>query len=397
MKIFNKKHTDLLYFFLFGFVIFSPFCTVLLMDFLHFPFFLPELLVIPFCFLLKKYIRTIRISELNVLSAGMIVLLLLIFGILYEQFPISEMLSTCRSWFYLLIFYFAFRKDNAITNEQLLYLSIGALISWLIVARFNFNTILRNSISNQGEMCIYGAMLLVPLFISLTMSMKRYKILIMGLLIILPICVFSGVRRLIVVTALSIFISYLMIMKKNKQSFLLYTIIGCLFLGLGALILPSFMDLVEESSPEMYYRIFGRTISFLETGDSQSEGDITRIRNILSFLETWTDYIIPRGMVSLRTGTDASIGLFNDFPLYQLCWLFGIPFFILIFFHFIGIICRNLKKYIKTLDDTSCFSVCCLSIMFCMLFLDGTFIGFAEYTPITGMLLGIAEKNSKRI
>ena len=278
-----ETNKDYWLFFAMGFIVFSPFSTILLIDFLHFPISCPELLIIPFYYLLNKHIKAIKFTTQDIILSGLIVLLLLAFGILYNRFPLEVMLSNCRPWFYLLIFYFTFKKCNTVKNEHLLYLSLGSLISWLIVSRLNFYTILRNSSSDQGEMCTYGAMLLITLFISLSVNAKRYKMLMIGLLTILPTCIYSGVRRLMVITALSILLSFLMSIIKSKKNSFMYLTIGCLFFSMGMLVMPFVMNLVEESSPEMYYRIFGRTISFLETGNSESEGDATRIRNILSF------------------------------------------------------------------------------------------------------------------
>ena len=198
-----------------------------------------------------------------------------------------------------------------------------------------------------------------------------------------------------VIVASTLLISFLLSVLKNKGSVVKISFIVTIILFVGSLTLPIIMSQVEDSSPVMYYRIFGRTQAFLESGDSESEGDVTRIMNISKFFSNVDDYIIPRGMVSFHTANNSTAGLFNDLPIYQLSWLFGFVVCLFIIIYFFRSALGNCSRFIKNKDDTSLCMLVCLLSMGILLFLDGTFIAYAEFTPITGMILGKSISNIK--
>lgn len=394
--LFTKRieRNDLL-FFLLGFVVFSPLSTTILIDWFHFPLSLPELLFIPFAYLLKNKIRSLQIYFSDVVSTALILLCLILIGAVYGEFSLYEMLSSARAWFYLLLTYKAFKRPNCIESRDLLWMSLGGLLSWMIISRLNFNKVLISFATDQGEMCTYGIILFVPIFVSLALSQKKYGFLFLGLTTILSTCIFSGIRRLTVIVVSSLLFSFLLSVLKNKGSLVKISFIVAIILFIGSLTLPIIMTQVENSSPVMYYRIFGRTQAFLESGDSESEGDVTRMKNINKFFCNVDDYIIPRGMVSFHTTNNSTVGLFNDLPILQLSWLFGFLVCMLIIIYFLRSVIGNYYRFIKNKDDTSFCMVVCLLSMGILLFLDGTFIEYAEFTPITGMILGKSIANIK--
>ena len=99
-------------------------------------------------------------------------------------------------------------------------------------------------------------------------------------------------------------------------------------------------------------------------------------------------------MVSSNT-RDNGAGFLNDFPLYQLNWIFSWPIVFLILFYISRVLFNNLRKYNRKNDEVAFVSVNCIMVMFMLLFLEGTYIEYPYATPITGVLLGRAMLNSR--
>jgi hypothetical protein len=166
------------------------------------------------------------------------------------------------------------------------------------------------------------------------------------------------------------------------------------FVSVVVAILPSIRSTIQESSTGLYNRTFMRTEEML-MGMELNSSDQGRQNTIISISENFIDYTLPRGMLSVRTSEDESVGIFNDFPLYQLWWIFSWPIVLIFVFYLSFIFIRNYKKYSKYKDETSLLTIICFLIICVLLFLDGTFIEFAYATPITGMLIGRAILNAK--
>ena len=135
---------------------------------------------------------------------------------------------------------------------------------------------------------------------------------------------------------------------------------------------------------------------FFETKGAGNNADKSRLNNFQQFSNEFIDYTIPYGMVSLQTSTDKGAGIFNDFPLYQLCWIFSWPITLLILYHICLLLYRNVRKYIKMNDESAFVSTNVIICMLMLLFLEGTYIEFPFATPITGLLLGKAILNTKK-
>ena len=393
---FRRFLTQNLLFFLLGLIVFSPMSSFILMDILHFPLTLPELLFVPFCFFLKDKIASIKIRVSDIIFAAIIIFILLVFGIAYGSFELYAMLSGSRPWFYLILTTLLFSKTNLINNNDIFYLSLGSIIAWLFISLLNFKKYLVGAVFTDEELCTFGVMIAVPLFIAYAMSSGKSLFLLVGMAALLPTCIFSGIRRLMVVVAFALVVSFFLSLKKNVKKFTKYVLLGFLIVIILIPVMPVIKDIVNDVSPTLYYRVFGRTETLLETGESQSAGDELRKKNIIKFFENIEEFTLPRGMVSLHTGTDRFAGLFNDFPLVQLSWLFGWPLAFFIVLYFLMILFKNYHKFKILKDDTSFISVVCLLTMFMLLFLEGTFLEYPESTPVTGIALGRAILNSKR-
>ncbi len=378
-----------------GFFVFSSLSTTITQNYLNLPVSMPELLLLPFLFLLRKKISTIQIKSRHIIKTLIILVVLLGIGLLFDEFPLFGMLSSTRSWFYLLVCMFAFSRPNQISNNDLMWLSFGSILAWLVDSLLNYQKAIAYAALNE-QYVTYGLMLAVPIFLSLTINKSSYILSLFGFLIITSTGVFAGIRRLLVVLLLTILTSMFISLFRKKKRIFSYTII--FFIGSAIIIsaLPIIKEYVYQTSPVMYYRVFQRTENYIETGSSGSEGDISRQNHINAFFDNIEDYTLPRGMVSPKNKRGLSTGEFNDYPIYQLSWLFGWPIAFLIVAYLFRVLFLNLQKYNRRNDESAFVSVNCIMVMFMLLFLEGTYIAFPFATPITGVLLGRAILNTKQ-
>ena len=394
-KIFNKDtfKNDIL-FVLMGFFVFSSLSTTIMQDYLNFPISLPELLLIPFFFLLRKKITTIEFKSRHLFITITILLLLLGIGLVYDEFSLYGMLSSTRSWFYLFVCMLAFSRPNQISNNDLMWLSFGSILAWLVDSLMNYQKTIAFAAVDE-QFLTYGLMLAVPVFLSLTINKSYYILSLIGFLIISSIVVFAGIRRLLIVLLLSIITTIILSLIRKKKRVFSYTFFIILGSAIIISVLPIIKEYVYQTSSVMYYRVFQRTENFLESGDSGSRGDESRKRHLNAFFDNIEDYTLPRGMVSPKTKQGMTTGTFNDYPIYQLSWIFGWPIAFLILSYFFRVLFLNLRKYNRKNDEAAFLSVNCIMVMFMLLFLEGTYIEYPYATPITGVLLGRAILNSK--
>jgi len=391
-----KGHTFLnnIYFILLGFLVFSPMSNKIVLDVIGLPLSMPELLLVPFFLVPHNKLRSIRIKGSDIFATGMLLILLIAIGLVMSNFSLYSMLSTSRAWFYLIVLTLAFSRDNDITTDDFMYLSLGSVLAWLIISRSTFATVIAQSITDQNEMETYGVMMVVPVLIAASFSKSRYFVMILAIILVFAISIFSGTRRLMIVALMSFVVSLFLILRKRHSKGAMLIVLGLVTLLI--VIIPIIMSFVEDNASVLYYRIFGRVEDALENGELTADGDIARKRAIDSFFNNLENYIIPHGMVSTRTGTDGGfVGLFIDFPLFQLSWIYGIPVVFLLLVFFVRKLLINIKKYMINLDDVSFVSIVVLIVAFMLLFVEASYIVFPESAPITGALLGLTIRNAK--
>lgn len=393
-----KDHTFLngIYFLLLGFLVFSPMSNKIILDIIGLPLSMPELLLVPFLLIPHNKLKSIRIKGSDIFVTGMLLILLVMIGLVMSNFTLYSMLSTSRAWFYLIVLTLAFSRVNDITTDDLMYLSLGSVLAWLIISQSTFATVIAQSITDQNEMETYGVMMVVPVLIAVSFSKSRYFVMILAIILIFAISIFSGTRRLMIVSLMSFVVSFLLILRKGHSKGTLLIVLG--LVSLLVMLLPIIMSFVESNASVLYYRIFGRVTDAIESGELTADGDLTRKRSIDEFFNHLENYIIPHGMVSTRTGTNGGfIGLFIDFPLFQLSWIYGIPVVFLLLAFFVRKLLINIKKYMINLDDVSFVSIVVLIVAFMLLFVEASYIIFPESAPLTGALLGLAIRNAKSL
>lgn len=388
----NQRSTSLkndILFLLMGFFVFSELGSIIILNYLHFPISLPELLLLPFVIILKEKMLSVKFKLNDFVVSIYILLILLAIGLICGRYSLFAMLSSSRAWFYLFIFCFAFSRPNKFTNSDLLWLSIGSLIAWLVESVMNYQTMLVAALDGDSVVT-YGLMLAVPIFFSISIYRERYLIMTIGVLLISATVIFSGIRRLLAIAIISLLVALIFKIVKSKKQIFSFVLVGFLVVGAIGITLPMVSDYVKSTSPTMYYRVFEKTEVFFETGGAGNNADRSRLNHFHQFSDEFMDYTIPYGMVSLQTSTDNGAGVFNDFPLYQLCWIFSWPITLLILYHICLLLYRNIRKYVKMNDESSFVSINAIICMLMLLFLEGTYIEYPFATPITGLLLGRA-------
>lgn len=389
-----QTYKNNLLFFLLGFFVFSSLSSTIVQTYLHFPISLPEMLFVPFVFLLWDKFKSIRFRGKDFFVTFVILVVLLLIGLLCGEFPLYSMLATSRSWFYLLMCLFAFSRSNKIDSDDLMWLAFGSVLAWFVDSSLNYRQLV-TGILLEEQVITYGLLLAAPMLLATLIYKSKHLFVLLSIVIISITVVFAGIRRLLVVALLSLFVSALLKVIKQKKQLFSVAIMGLIIASLVSFSLPIIGDFVKENSPAMYYRVFERTGNFLESGDSGSSGDKSRMSHFDKFFDDFVDHTIPYGMVSSNT-RDNGAGFLNDFPLYQLNWIFGWPVAFLILIYIFRVLLLNLRKYNKTNDEVAFVSVNCILVMYMLLFLEGTYIEYPFATPITGILLGRSILNAKQ-
>lgn len=390
------KRNNLL-FFLMGFFVFSSISSILLIDYLHFPISMPEVMLLPFIYLLKDKFRSIQFRSKEISNSIIIVAISIGIGLVYGKMSFWSMLSSGRSWLYIFILCFTFRRENSIENKDLMYLSFGSILGWLIASLHNVNNI-RMVSGGEDSFATYGAMLAIPIFLCCSIKRGKYLLFTLGMAILLSTMVFASIRRLIVVAILSLIISLFFIIKSEKSKMPMYLTIGAIIIGSFFTILPAIKSYIEEVSPAMYYRTFVRMENLLEDGSTGTDSDDIREGNITYFWDNIIDYTIPHGMVGK---VDESIhervfAPFMDFPLLQPFYIFGLPIALYLLLRILGVMLHNYRKFNIYHDETTMVCTCSLIVMFALLFIEGTFLYFPYAAPFTGVLLGKSMLNAKQ-
>lgn len=375
-----------------GIVVFSPFSSDLALGYLHLPMSVPELLALPFCILLRKEIKKVRINkQLFLLFLGLMVLLIL-FALLVGQYSLFAILGSARAYFGIFFFYCVFKApNNPFSLDDLMYISLGCLFGWLLSSLIGIRN---NLLALLDESVTYGTLLAVPLLLSISYYKKKLFLFSFGLIVIVLICITSGIRRLIFISLISLaVVTILSLINRPKRIF--QVTLGIFLLGFVlATALPLIKDYVKDTSHSLYHRVFERSETYLEGGVDDS--DLGRLYDITELIEESWKYIVPpRGFVSRQTATDAGAGDFNDLPLKELFWTFSLPGAILIIFHYMRRTFYYYSHFRRKEDEKSFVIVCYMIVIFCLLFLEGTFLAYPYATPITGVCLGLADNKCK--
>lgn len=367
---------------LMGLFAFSTFSSTV-SSFLHFPLTLPEPFFIIFLILLRK--RFLPIS----IDGGLFIILtiILVFSVLLSQivgtYSLYAVLSSARGYLYLFLFYTVFKKNNKLTVDDLLYISFGTLIGWSVACIISFQNILSNPNDNFQT---YGNMITVALFIIIAILKRQWKLFAVGMTLLLVISFMSGIRRVIAVILMAFVLSLLFQYLKRRKSLLRLFVTSLLIAIPFFYIVPAIGNYAEENAPALYFRLFTKSERFF-SGESDTSDDY-RKESFIQFQEDLGNYMLPRGMVSNQYLTDEGTGIYMDFPLLALSYIFSFPiaFLLVVFFMIKTFQCYMYYKF--TTDMPAGVFTIAIMIMFFLLFVEGSFLVHPYITPFTGLCLG---------
>ena len=372
-----------------GFLVFSPFGTILLMRYLGFPLSLPELLIIPYVFIFRKRYSFSPIGKKRAIGFISLWILMIFISILAQRYSILAVISSSRTYLTLIIAYLIFSKKNNVSLDDVMYISLGATLGWLYSSIYGINLYIEGTTDVVSRV---GNMIAIPLLISIAVIKKHNKTLFLAIILCIAISITAGVRRQIVVFLASLFLTYGILFfknfKKNKKQFFELILIILVFLT----VLPQISNYVKENIPVLYFRVFQKSENFLK-GENDQSGDSIRLENMSYLIRDFSDYIIPKGFISRRTIEDGT-GNFIDFPLLELFYMFGFLLALVLLLIFAIQTFRCYKQSSKTNNDSLIFVILSL-IMFMLLFLEGTFLSSSYVAPLTGYCLGRLKFHSK--
>lgn len=385
ITILNKK--EIFLFVLYGIVGCSGFARTILQHMLG-TLYLPEILMVPLLYLLRKQFAHFKINYFSILIALLLWGGLLVLGLLSSE-P-GSLFSTSRAFLYLFILYIIFKdRNNYIDSNVIMYICFGSLIGWMLSVFYNFlhPEIYLNS---RGEGYSYGNLMAIPLFLYTAYNKPKKTIFIIGLFVLIFLFFTSGLRRMMVVTIISLFLVIFLQSKISTKRILQTFFILSFFAILISLNFKQIGQMVYDVSPATYYRVFER---YEESFDGTSVSDDERTGNFEKF-STWQfEHILPSGF--LKTYANGNFGIYNDFPLFMLCYTFGMIIMYIILIKLTLEWLRNLFKYLKNRSIyIGCFLISGI-IVFLLLFLEGAFLSDPVQIQLTALSIGSISRISK--
>ena len=378
-----KKYIDIILLVLMGMLSFSSLASYVSQNYLHISLSAPEVFFIPLFLLLKHKFEPIRFDKDTFAKLIILLVLLVLWSQVLGTYPLYSVLSSARGYLYLFLFYCIYKKNSSFDKVTLILICFGSIIGWFITSYFNFQLLISDTTQGHQD---YGNMITVALFIIYTIMLKRWKLFAVGFVMILGICIFSGIRRVIFVVLLAMAAAVLIQVLVSKKSIIKQALfVGIIFIPIY-FALPLLEQQIEELSPILHMRLFEKTEQLME-GD-MSSGDDFRKTHIEAFFNNPLDNMIPKGMVSNQYLSDKGTGIFMDFPLFALAHMFG---FIIALFIVAYYLIKGYKSFLlyKITKDENVGATAILSVIFfSLLFVEGSFLVYPFATPFTGMFLG---------
>ncbi len=370
----SSKLTSSILLIILGVVVFSDLNIIILKFLFGINTDLPEILFFPFAFLLKDSFKNIVVNK------GEFLLMIVIWSILCfignNQYSQGSIFTHARGGVYIFLFCLIFKeKDTKVDSDTIYYLVIGSLLGWL------FCCFISNMMPDSKGFT-YGNILAIPLFLSMSYIKGYRKWFYFGILVIVIIAFIAGLRRIIIVSILSLLLIGLFPSAKDHSKHFIKLIM--FVTAIGGIIwynLEYIGRLINSYSPILYYRIFEKTTDSLK---GSIVSDEERVDNFDYFQDHMTEELFPNGF--LKSWSDGDFGRFNDFPVFQLSYTFGIIISFFILLYLVNCFVRCFKR-IKSSNEAYIYLITTF-VMFVLLFLDGSFLVSAYITPFTGLCIG---------
>ena len=384
----NLRRENILLF-LMGFFVFSSFSSLLLIEWLHFPLSLPEILFVPFFYFLR-YKFDIKVLRQPLAFVLFVLWLVLVFiTLICEYSPPYETLGSARTYLYIFIFYILFSKSNKLGLEDMMYIAFGSLFGWSVTCYFNLG---KFTVDESG--ITYGAMLAIPIVVSTSLLTKKWGIFLFTCILLLFIGFTAALRRQMFVTVLTFGAFLLFSSVRNKKAGIItfVTIIVAVFVIY--VFSPFIRSTLAYYTPRLYQRTFERTETLLSEKGTEVGSDTTRINIIKGSFIDAKQYLVPHGYVSnyshdYNAVINAHNGRFNDIPLLELEYVFGGIFAFLIVGYFVFLLFKNIVFYFFDGYMGNLIAIISGIAMLSLLFLEGSFIKFPYLSIFTGYCLGI--------
>lgn len=314
-------------------------------------------------------------------------LFILLCAVFNQRFSMGAILTTGRAYLYMGIFgiwAYAVKFDKNI-YKKLYLISTGSLSGWILVIICRHIGLL--PVVNKG--INYGNMVAIPMCISIIFALYPIlKNLLMVCIMNAYLSFTTALRRQILVTALSLLLSYLLIIKQKGMSKVhlpVFIVLTSLFLSL-----PYIEEAVKHYDNYTYERIFKRTRN---AGSGDDHGDEMRVNNFVFLYDNLGDLQIPHGYVSKRTSEDITLGRFVDCPMYELFYTFGGMTVMLALTFYIFRLTLHTLIYLRTKNPYAIVWITCGTLCFFLLFVESTFLAYTYTSPMTGIVIGMLCRN----
>ncbi|WP_158838699.1 hypothetical protein [Polaribacter sp. L3A8] len=326
----------------------------------------------------------LKINWNTFIIGGVLILLLIAISFLVGNFGLVSILSTVRGYFYMLVFFSIF-KDKKINNfSYILFISLGSVFGWLLDSLL-FVNMLANDMAEGKTIAVYGNMITLSLAMSIPFFFKQKKYIVIAFLSGLILSLSTGTRRQIIIFIISFGLSLMLTMKISINGIIKKIITLGVITSFLVILYPLADEYVYNVSPTLHYRIFTKTEQ-LFTGEENDSDDI-RTNAISEFVDTYEEYVFPRGFVSKRTMTDADTGKYMDSPYYELFYTFSLAGVLFILLLLVRRFFFHLNNYLFKGGTES--GVCMVSIatIFVLIMVEGSFLNWSYTTPCTGFVL----------
>ncbi|HXU26096.1 MAG TPA: hypothetical protein VN698_02605 [Bacteroidia bacterium] len=193
----NEISTDLLLI-ICGFIVFSPLSSEITMQLFHLPLALPEILLIPFIYVLRKRLDLRLKITLPFIYLLCLFLVLLGISFLVQNFRASSVLSTARGYFYMLLAYSVFSGKNKTSMAAIMLICLGSTLGWCLLSIEQFIQ-LTKFVDPDSSLAVSGNMVALVLLIVIAIINRNTKMIFLSISLGLILSLTTGLRRQIVV------------------------------------------------------------------------------------------------------------------------------------------------------------------------------------------------------
>lgn len=375
---FDKKYAVTLI--LLGLLAYSPISTFIIMNLLHFPMSLPEVFVLfMYPFLPKQFKRNIHFNRFLFCRLLFLLVLLLTIGLYIGNYSTKNLFGTFRIYFDMIFYISIFSSKQGFNFNIVTFICLGSLLGWLINCFLTLDSYFASAGDSENVTFVsLGNILAIPLGLFSSSLSKNNKLFLAIILCSLLICVFSAVRRPLVVMLFALFLLFLSRQFSGQIKRWLLIILTSLVVSL-----PALVSFLEVNYPILYYRLYVKTIEFVQ-GDSNQSDDYRKMR-IAEF--KLSGNLLPRGLVTRDTLNDLDGGAYIDYPFMEYFYTFGLIIYIVLLCLFRDL--YRLWRFYRRNKDLYLLMIILMFMIFGLLsFLEGTFLSSTYTVPFTGYVIG---------